>query len=162
MKRTVTSTDIHHNAYNVPVDDLIWRPSAYGIVIQANQILLTKQHGKFHLPGGGIELGESPEEAVVREIEEETGLVVGHPQLADAISGFFTWIPKNAVPLHYQTILLFYECEVIEGELSITGFTEREEVVGEMPEWISLNELDGIAAGSTIDWRGVVKKVLRG
>ena len=28
----------------------------------------------WNLPGGGVELGESPWEAVVREVEEETGL----------------------------------------------------------------------------------------
>lgn len=37
--------------------------------------------GRWSLPGGRIEAGESPEEAVVREVFEETGLMVtpGHP-----------------------------------------------------------------------------------
>ncbi len=36
----------------------------------------------WHLPGGGVAIGESPKTAVIREIMEETGLVVmGEPEL---------------------------------------------------------------------------------
>lgn len=35
------------------------------------------QAGKINLPGGAIEEGETPEEAIIREFEEETGLNVG-------------------------------------------------------------------------------------
>ncbi len=57
------------------------RIAAYGIIKQDDKILLCRlservphSEGKWTLPGGGIEFGESPEQAVVREVREETGL----------------------------------------------------------------------------------------
>ncbi len=52
-----------------------------GIILRNNKVLLTKrkvkiEKGKWCLPGGHIEIGESAEEAIKREIKEETGLDV--------------------------------------------------------------------------------------
>lgn len=57
------------------------RVAAYGIIKQDERILLCRisdsvphSVGKWTLPGGGIEFGESPEQAMIREVREETGL----------------------------------------------------------------------------------------
>lgn len=56
-----------------------------GILIQDSQILLVKQHvSKFRewsLPGGRVESGETLNEAIVREMKEETGLNVSIKEL---------------------------------------------------------------------------------
>jgi ADP-ribose pyrophosphatase YjhB (NUDIX family) len=59
------------------------RISAYGLILQDAQILLCrlsstfpKHPGHWTLPGGGLEFGEDPAVAVVREVYEETGLTV--------------------------------------------------------------------------------------
>jgi len=44
--------------------------------------------------------------------------------------------------------------------LSTDGFEEDERLVGELAEWVSLEELDAIVAGSTINWRRIVKDAL--
>ncbi|MDY6055810.1 NUDIX hydrolase [Micrococcus sp.] len=53
------------------------RAGAYALVLQDDAVLLTAWRGpdglRWTLPGGGIELGESPEQACVREVLEETG-----------------------------------------------------------------------------------------
>ena len=50
--------------------------SAFAIILRRSRILLVKAHHKDHwqLPGGRLERGESSREALLREIEEETGL----------------------------------------------------------------------------------------
>jgi 8-oxo-dGTP pyrophosphatase MutT (NUDIX family) len=51
--------------------------SIKGVVIRDGDVLLLKNHrGEWDLPGGRIEHGETSEECVVREIAEETRLVV--------------------------------------------------------------------------------------
>ena len=163
MPKTVKSSDIQGNEHEVPVDELTWRPAAYAMVIHEGKILLTRQHNVLHLPGGGIELGEKPEDGVVREVREETGLTVGNPRLIDVTSDFFTFRQPNEhnrALTHVHSILLYYQCDLSGGELSIGGFDEDEKLVGEMPEWVSIERLDDIAAGNIIDWRNVVRKVL--
>ncbi|HTE22145.1 MAG TPA: NUDIX domain-containing protein [Candidatus Limnocylindria bacterium] len=157
---TVTSSDIHGTKYQVALDQLEWRPAAYAIVIQNDKILLTRQHGVFHLPGGGVEFGEMPDEAVVREAREETGAVIANPKLVGCISGFFTWYDGKK-DTHVQSILLYYHCDFVGGELSTDGFMDDEKEIGEMPEWVALKDLDTITAGSTIDWRRVVKDLVK-
>ena len=67
--KTLTCVDFHGNKHEVPVGDLRWRPSTYAIVVRGDKILLTRQVGTYNLPGGGMEFGELPEHALVREIK---------------------------------------------------------------------------------------------
>ncbi len=61
------------------------------VIIRENKIALIKRgnepaRGKWTIPGGLVELGESPEQAVIRETEEEVGLEVDDPVLLDVVS----------------------------------------------------------------------------
>jgi 8-oxo-dGTP pyrophosphatase MutT (NUDIX family) len=52
------------------------RDSAFAIILHSDRILLVKARDKagWQLPGGRMEVGETPVEALAREIKEETGL----------------------------------------------------------------------------------------
>jgi len=155
----VQTQDIYGNTYEVALRELRWRPAAYAIVMQDDEILLTKQHGKYSLPGGGVEFGESPEQAALRETQEETGLTVTEPQLVSSITTYFSYMDRGA-PQYFQSLLLYYRCQPVGGVLSTAGFTAEEQKVGEMPEWVSLSALATIEAGGTVDWRAVVRQHL--
>ena len=70
------------------------RVAAYGLVRRGDQVLLTQisargyHAGSWTLPGGGVEHGEAPRDAVVREIREECGLeaTVGRVLEVDDVS----------------------------------------------------------------------------
>jgi 8-oxo-dGTP pyrophosphatase MutT (NUDIX family) len=51
---------------------------AYGLILDGeDRVLLVRVgNGRFYLPGGRIEPGETPEQALAREVEEECGLSV--------------------------------------------------------------------------------------
>ena len=155
----VICIDIDGNEYEVDRSQLQWRPAAYAIVVRDGAILLSRQHGAWHLPGGGVELGESPEAAVLLEVQEETGYIVENPRLVHAGSNFFTWIElATGEPNHAHSVPLYYVCDFVGGEMSIDGFDEYEQRDGELPEGISLEQLDEIVAGGTVDWRAIVAK----
>lgn len=56
------------------------RPGAYGILVGSDgMLLLVEQEGELQLPGGGIDPGESPLQALHREVREETGWRIAEP-----------------------------------------------------------------------------------
>ncbi|MFM9372762.1 NUDIX hydrolase [Streptomyces sp. Da 82-17] len=68
------------------------RISVYGIAADADRLLLARLSdaspvfppGLWHLPGGGIDPGEQPVDALARELHEETGLTPATARLLDA------------------------------------------------------------------------------
>jgi 8-oxo-dGTP pyrophosphatase MutT (NUDIX family) len=92
--------------------------SAAAVVFDAQKrILLHKRtdNGKWSLPGGMIEVGETAEQAVVREVREETGYDVRVKRLVGVYSApehtSVTYVEGNTV--HYVNLL--FECEVTGG-----------------------------------------------
>ncbi|MBQ2032672.1 MAG: NUDIX domain-containing protein, partial [Lachnospiraceae bacterium] len=63
--------------YN-PDGPVFCRPSARGIIEKDGKFLLmhSRKFGYYKFPGGGIEAGEDPIQALIREVGEETGCVV--------------------------------------------------------------------------------------
>lgn len=155
--KTVICVDVKGKKYEVPVSNLVWRPSVYGIVIKDNNILLSKQFGdKYDLPGGGLDLDETPEDGVIREVREETGLDVKKPKLIGFKDSFFQ--DSHALNKAYHSLLFYFLCEFIGGELSTEGFDKWEKQYAEMAEWIPLDKLDNIELASTVDYRPYVSK----
>ena len=78
------------------------------IILDGDQILLEKRKnspgkGKWSVPGGLVDLGETSEQAVIREVKEETGLEVYDPRLVDVVS-YISLGEKGAVMYHYVII----------------------------------------------------------
>ena len=71
--------------------------------------------GEWSLPGGAVELGETIEQAVVREMIEETGLTV-RPQRIVQVLDRIHREPTGRVQYHY--VLVNFLCSVESGTLS--------------------------------------------
>lgn len=69
-------------------EPLILVGTAVAVIKHTGEVLLQKRaDGRWGVPGGFIELGESTEEAGRREVLEETGIEVGNLQLMGVFSG---------------------------------------------------------------------------
>jgi len=72
------------------------RPGAYAVLWRGGRVLLTHQAepwSEFQLPGGGIDPGESPLQALHREVLEETGWRIGGARRLGAFRRF-TFMPE--------------------------------------------------------------------
>jgi 8-oxo-dGTP diphosphatase len=89
------------------------------IVIRESKILLEKRKnepgkGKWSIPGGVVDLGESPEQAVIREVKEETRLEVDAPRLIDVVSDVS--LDENG-KVKYHFVIIDYLVTLKGGEL---------------------------------------------
>lgn len=113
------------------------RIAAYGIALQGDEVLLvrssnqSKLAGTWFLPGGGIDWGEAPEEAVVREFEEETGLEVSLGDLLDVSSAINVFTDET---LH--TVRIIYQVNVVSGDLRVEADGTTDAV-----EWMPLDRV---------------------
>jgi ADP-ribose pyrophosphatase YjhB (NUDIX family) len=89
------------------------------VVVHDGRVLLVKRgkpplQGRWVVPGGTVELGETLVDAVAREVREETGLMVRPREVAlvfDRIEG-----APDAIEYHY--VIVDYVCDLLGGELA--------------------------------------------
>lgn len=92
---------------------LLLIPSVAAVVHNENGELLLqeKANENWSLPAGAIEPGESPEEAIQREVLEETGLVVKPNEVLGVFGGkAFRYAYPNGHQVEYTVIL--YRCHI--------------------------------------------------
>lgn len=155
--KTVVCQHVHGNRYETPVDQLQWRPAAYGIVVKVRKVLLLKQFGsKYDLPGGGVDIGEDPKDSVVREVNEETGITVARPALLGMESSLFRAAHSDGCS--YHSLLLYFKCEYVHGEPWTKLLDEYEKQYVQQAEWVDLDSLENIEIGSTVDFRRYIKQ----
>ncbi len=94
------------------------RVAAYAVVVADGKLLLTQlagytgAAGRWNLPGGGLDPGESPTDGVVREVAEETGQVVDEVRLVDVMTQH--WVgrsPRGLEDYHAVRLLHTARCE---------------------------------------------------
>jgi 8-oxo-dGTP pyrophosphatase MutT (NUDIX family) len=155
LDRMVSCRTIHGERREARVGDLAFRPSVYGIVIKDGKVLLVPHYDGYDFPGGGVHEGEPLLESLVREVKEESGIDVAPGRLLHAQDDFFIH-PRTERPFH--SILLFYECEHLGGELSDEGFTEFEKVMARKAEWVDIETALSVKFFNPTDSPALIRK----
>ena len=95
-----------------------------GAAFREGRILLVKEcsDGKWALPGGWADVGESPSESVEREVWEESGFTVKAQRLAAVYDR--SRHPHRPL-MHYHVYKLFFICEITGGEPTTSNETEE-------------------------------------
>lgn len=116
-----------------------WRPAVYGILIENNKLLFIQPDwdNKYCLPGGSMNLGETPVQALEREFIEETGYTVKvSPQPIYVDSLLFNGSKENN---SFQRISMYYEVKIISNPQKTNLDKEVTKII-----WKNIKELKSI------------------
>lgn len=127
-----------------------FRLAAYAVCVEDGRVLLARHvsangESNWTLPGGGVEQGEDPFDAVIREVAEETG--------CDAVVESLLGVDSRVIPAaearwgtEHQNIGVFYRVRITGGRL-------RPEPNGEIAEsvWTPIPDVASLRRSSLID-----------
>ncbi|MFI0942498.1 NUDIX hydrolase [Streptomyces sp. NPDC021020] len=129
------------------------RVSSCAVCIRDGRVLLTRWvdperpgHRLWSVPGGGIDHGEDPYDAAVREVREETGYAVE----IEALLGMHTRVvpapPSRGAGAEFHSLRVFYAARITGGEL-------RDEVGGssDRAAWVGLADVAGLPRDERVD-----------
>jgi ADP-ribose pyrophosphatase YjhB (NUDIX family) len=86
-----------------------------GVAFRDSKILLVREirdHGRWTVPGGWADVGETPSEAVVREVFEESGFETNAVKL---LAVYDREKQRHVPPFPFHVYKLFFLCEIIGG-----------------------------------------------
>jgi len=115
------------------------------VIIEQNRVLLVQRgreplKGKWSLPGGMLELGESLAEGVVREVREETGLIVEVLELVELLDRVHRESIPDGERVRYHYVIADYLCRVVGGTLHASSDADAVRWI-ERAEWNSHSAL---------------------
>lgn len=155
MTKTIICKDVFGKQYTVPVADLNIRVGVYAVIIEDDKILLTRQWDGYSLIGGGLEKGETIEEAIVREVKEETGLIMMPDKIIHQATTFFK---RDAESRANQSVQLYFTHSQLQGNINNDNITDSEKAYTHgTPEWVGLDEVNNINFRHSVSLATIVK-----
>lgn len=120
------------------------RVGAYAVIVRDSSVLLSRLSeaspvfapGAWHLPGGGLDPGEQPGDALSRELQEEAGLDVTGSRLMDVRSYS---AHRNGTDWH--VVGLLHAAEVGPGDPVITEVGGSADAI----RWVPIEEIGDLA-----------------
>jgi 8-oxo-dGTP diphosphatase len=121
-----------------------------GVVLIDGRVVLIRRgkeplRGRWVIPGGTVELGETLREALVREMREETGLVVRPREIVLV----FDRIQREGAEVEYHYVIIDYACDYVSGALQAGSDADEVALVG--PDEIGCYDLPPQALELVLD-----------
>lgn len=122
----------------------VQRVAAYALVQRDDAVLLTRHSargprpGDWSLPGGGLDQGEPPAAAVVREVAEETGLEASVGALLGVHDEHFTGTAPHGREEDFHGVSLVFAAEVGPGDPRVDEADGTTDAAG----WVPLREIE--------------------
>ena len=94
------------------------RVAAYAVIRRDDEVLLTRvsprghHSGLWSLPGGGVEHGERPADALVREVREECGVTCEAGALLDAVDDHFSGVAPSGRFEDFHSVMLLFSATI--------------------------------------------------
>lgn len=122
------------------------RVAAYALLQRGDEVLLTRMSartripGRWTLPGGGIDHGEDPKQALVREVYEETGLHIEPGVVADVHSSHFTGPRADGVVEDYHGIHLIFLARLRPESEHVEPHVTEQDGSTDLARWVARTE----------------------
>lgn len=112
------------------------------MIISGNKILAMHDERSpyYFLPGGRVKIGETAEDAVIREVQEELGIV---PKITRALWLNQAFFKEDVDNLNYHELCIYFLMDIRDTALLLRGekFTTNEEGRTHTFEWLEFDRL---------------------
>jgi ADP-ribose pyrophosphatase YjhB (NUDIX family) len=134
-------TEIHRNEGINIGGKKIHRTAVRAVIQRGHNLLMvySANVGDYKFPGGGVDTGESHEQALARELREECGAVL--VEFGESIGAVIEYdIPMETEFDAFKMTSHYYFCQVEDG-LGTQKLDEYEKDLGFKPVWIDINDV---------------------
>ena len=118
--------------FRTKIGSTVFGVRATALIVKDNCLLVIEDEDGYYTIGGAIQINEATEDAVVREVKEELGVISKVGQLAFVVENCF-----EQAGVHYHNIEFHYLVDLLEDAPLV-----MQEEAKQLPcQWIPLNQL---------------------